>query len=204
MLSMMHLSWWFFCLFVFGVIHYFVPNVCFPPGLDEPTQSCQKNQQGGLSRAGRRIMTSWFCMCQPLTDHVASSFLFPIRLSRSEFHLKRLPPPLFSFLGFVFLFARSKPPPVHILLHPSHLSVHLLSSPWLQDGQCFMLSWWPRVKAQAIFNKVEIAQTSDNFAGRRHRGKGSFWTVRMVREMISALEWFWCLIDKNKIIFILK
>ena len=57
------------------------------------------------------------------------------------------PNPLFPFLRFVPLIALSRFPPSNlppapVLHHPSHLGVHLLSSPWLQHSQCFMLSWW--------------------------------------------------------------
>lgn len=66
---------------------------------------------------------------------------------------------IFSFIIFCYaIFFPRHPPILYFFLDhcpsslkplscfcpnsPSHLHVHLLSSPWLQQSQCFMLSWW--------------------------------------------------------------
>ena len=79
------------------------------------------------------------------TDHDISHFVFPHLLFFSYLPSETFSPPSFLFSG-LFLsslspFPPSNLPPAPVLHHPSHLSVHLLSSPWLQHSQCFTLSW---------------------------------------------------------------
>lgn len=50
-------------------------------------------------------------------------------------------PPIFYFF-LDHCLSSLKPPFCFCPNSPSHLHVHLLSSPWLRKSLCFMLSWW--------------------------------------------------------------
>lgn len=121
-----------------------------------PTEGCSQALAVAQLRSVVGGVASWTCSVDVFLVSFprCSSVRSPRRRS---FPSSNLPPSL------------PPPSPPIVPHHPSHLSVHLLSSPWLQHSQCFMLSWRPGSRLKPDITRWRRPGPSEEHAALRKR-----------------------------------